>query len=348
MNKNPLVSIVIPNYNHSAYLDGSISSALNQSYGNIEVIVNDNCSTDNSVGVALKYVSRGAVINKNPVNVQNRNYPLCYERTHGKYFMLLCADDVILPNFIETAVNIMEQNEDVGFVHGERDYMSPEGEKTHLDPFFNRSFKVDGAAMLPIFMLTDIGQSAQAIIRRTSFEQAGCHDTEHDHLNIDREQWFRLAMVSDYAYIRDKCALIRQAHGNSQTSKVVESFYHPIALYLTIKGFVDWGKLRGFADVIDRERAAMSKLARECIGMFEIAMAQENYDLARKYLLFIKLIDRDFAGGSEYSLLAGDLINEQSERYAARRFGETTNFAGHKRSYDPPSGFVPLGDAHNV
>ena len=50
MEHQPLVSIIMPNYNHSMYLEQSIQSALNQTYSNIEVIVNDNASSDNSLG----------------------------------------------------------------------------------------------------------------------------------------------------------------------------------------------------------------------------------------------------------------------------------------------------------
>ena len=59
----PLVSIIIPNKNYSRYLDESIQSALNQTYCNVEVIINDNCSTDDSFDTMLKYLDKGLIIN---------------------------------------------------------------------------------------------------------------------------------------------------------------------------------------------------------------------------------------------------------------------------------------------
>lgn len=57
MSDNPFVSVIVPNYNHAQYLDQRLKSVLNQTYRNIEVIILDDCSTDNSLEVINKYIS---------------------------------------------------------------------------------------------------------------------------------------------------------------------------------------------------------------------------------------------------------------------------------------------------
>ncbi len=344
MNKEykPLVSVIIPNYNHSMYLDQSIQSALNQTYPNIEVIVNDNCSTDCSVKVIRKYIPQGVIVNKNPENILNSNYRVVYERSHGKYFLLLCADDVLYHDFIEKAVKIMEEHENIGLVHGERRYIDENGNITELDPFFNCSFMAKGENMLPIFMLTDVGQSAQGLIRRSSFEQAGYHDTEHDHTNIDKEQWFRLCMECDYAYLQDLAANIRVPSNISQTSITVNSFYHPIALYVTLKGFIHWGRLRNYLEVVEREEKGMRKLANECMAMTRNLLANGKYDLARQYLLFMGIADSAIMETEEYGELLFLWKDRNGVSDTATEYGKTSSFAFHKRSYDPPKDFLPL------
>lgn len=340
--QQPLVSVIIPNYNHSMYLDQSIQSALNQTYPNVEIIVNDNASTDHSIEVISKYLDRGVIVNKNPDNITNSNYRLVYERSCGEYFVLLCADDILAPDFVERTVEVMERYKNIGLVHVERDYIDESGKITELDPFFQCSFRAKGESMLPIFMLTDIGQSAQGLIRRSIFERAGCHDTEHDHTNIDKEQWFRLCMQADYAYIRDVKNLIRKPTGESQTSTTVRSFYHPIALYVSLKGFIHWGQLRNYPEVVEREEKGMKKLASECLKMAESLLAEGDYDTARKYLLFMQMADSDILSSEEYKRLLETWQNRDNLGYQSREYGETGNFSYRKRSYEPPVGYELL------
>lgn len=340
MKQLPLVSIIIPNFNHSMYLDQSIQSALDQTYPNIEVIVNDNASTDHSIAIAAKYIDKGVIINKNPQNIYNFNYDILDDYVSGKYFVLLCADDVLKETFIEEAVEIMEEHPEIGFVHGERDYVDENGVVTELDPFFNCSFYVKGENMLPIFTLTDIGQSAQAVIRTSAFEKAGKHDTQSDHLNVDREQWFRLAMVSDYAYIRKKTALIRMPETTSETSRIVETFYHPIALYHTAKSFEQWAKLRNYPRVEERVETALKRFARECIGFTKVFLKRENYELAQKYLLFMKFADKEIVADEEYQKCETAFKEKTGHLMKVDEYKKSSNYAFRKRNYEPPENYI--------
>lgn len=103
----PLVSIGIPTYNRaSTYLRCALRSAVSQTYENIEIIVSDNCSSDNTESVVkefddlrIRYYRQKE--NIGPVN--NRNF--CLERSQGKYFVLLSDDDQIDEDFISACIN---------------------------------------------------------------------------------------------------------------------------------------------------------------------------------------------------------------------------------------------------
>ena len=60
----PLVSVVIPNYNYAQYLSDAIESVLKQTYQNIEIIVVDDGSTDNSREIASRYLDRITLVRK--------------------------------------------------------------------------------------------------------------------------------------------------------------------------------------------------------------------------------------------------------------------------------------------
>lgn len=338
----PLVSIMIPNRNHSMFLDQCIQSALQQTYDHIEIILLDNCSTDNSIEVAAKYVDRGLRLCKNPINIANKSIDLLAFLARGKYIMTLCADDLIKPTLIEKCVNIMESHSDIGYVHCDRDFIDDEGNITELDPFYNCSFITSGKSTLPIYLLADVAQAAQCLIRRTAFTAAMGYSSEFDHVNTDKDLWFRLSLVSDYAYIREKLALIR-VHESRETFKAFRTFYHPLALFLTINYHVRLGsEQESHENVLKRQAFAYHKLALEFLNIASFELNENNKKLAKQYMLFARV-------------LSDDIVNEEIYRYCVECYNGTNidvdknisgigqdMYKGRKRSYDPPEGYQPI------
>lgn len=112
--RQPLVSIIIPNYNKGKYIKEAIDSALNQTYRNIEVIVVDDGSTDNSIDIIESYgkkIMAYFLPHKN-ANVA-RNFGL--SKSRGEYIQFLDSDDLIEKNKIEKQVKIF-QKENVDIV----------------------------------------------------------------------------------------------------------------------------------------------------------------------------------------------------------------------------------------
>ncbi|GEM_PF-631362 len=101
----PLVSIIIDNYNYGRLIQDAIESALNQTYPNIEVIVVDDGSTDNSREIISRYASTGfvkAVLKENGGQASAMNAG--FEISRGDLVMFLDSDDVLKPQAIEAAV----------------------------------------------------------------------------------------------------------------------------------------------------------------------------------------------------------------------------------------------------
>lgn len=336
----PLVSIMIPNRNHSKFLGACIESAVNQTYPNREIVVLDNCSDDNSVEVAARYISHGVRVCKNPVNIANKNFDQLALLTEGEYMILLCADDVIQPTFIETCVNIMEQNPNIGYVHCERDYIDGNDVITELDPFYNCSFICPGESVLPIYMLTDVAQPSQCLMRRSSFNKALGYKTEFDHGNADIDLWFRLSLVSDYAYLKIKQALIR-VHGARETLVAFRSFYHPLALYLTLNYHVKLaGVQEGHKNVLERVPAAHHKLAAECVQIAFSCLEEKDLKLARQYILFSQMMSERIADDEKYKSLLKRYDKMKSNSIDDSRQIGKDMFEKRVRSYNPPDGAV--------
>jgi glycosyltransferase involved in cell wall biosynthesis len=115
---SPLVTIAIPTYNRAdSYLPQALKSALNQTYPNLEIIVSDNCSTDNTqafvTGIAdprLRYFRHNVNIGSSP----NQNF--CVEQASGKYLLILHDDDLIDDDFVESCIRALSGAEDAGII----------------------------------------------------------------------------------------------------------------------------------------------------------------------------------------------------------------------------------------
>ena len=97
---NGKVSVIIPNYNYAQYVGEAVESVMNQSYKNIEIIVVNNGSTDNSLEVLEKYSKKILLINQENLG-QSGARKTGLERASGDYIAFLDADDKWDPQKIE-------------------------------------------------------------------------------------------------------------------------------------------------------------------------------------------------------------------------------------------------------
>lgn len=135
MEENNLVSVVIPVYNVEKYIEETVSSVLNQTHKNIELIIVNDGSNDNTF-VQLTQLkekdSRIAVINKPNSGVcDSRNRGL--EKANGKFITFLDADDVWEPNFIEDCLNVFYFDDNIKAVYCKTQLINEKSEK--LDKF---------------------------------------------------------------------------------------------------------------------------------------------------------------------------------------------------------------------
>ncbi|MEQ1846184.1 MAG: glycosyltransferase family 2 protein [Nitrospira sp.] len=115
---SPLVSIGIPTYNRAnSYLRHALRSAVSQTYKNIEIIVSDNCSPDNTESVVKAFNDPRIRYYRQTENigpVKNRNF--CVEQARGEYFVMLLDDDLIDDDFISTCMDAVKGHGEPGLV----------------------------------------------------------------------------------------------------------------------------------------------------------------------------------------------------------------------------------------
>jgi len=120
MSKNsfPLVTIGIPTYNRAdSYLEYAVKSAVNQTYPNIEIIVSDNCSNDNTEMVIKAFEDSRIRFFKQNVNIgPNKNFNFCLKQAKGCYFLLLNDDDFIDDDFVDVCMKAADFKHNIGII----------------------------------------------------------------------------------------------------------------------------------------------------------------------------------------------------------------------------------------
>ncbi len=123
----PLVSIITPSYNQGRFLRRTIESVLTQSYPNIEYIVMDGKSTDESVEILKSYGDRFAWVSEadqGQFDAINKGFA----RSHGEILGFLNSDDTLMPDAIEAVVHYFQEHPEIDMVYG-RAYYTDENDR---------------------------------------------------------------------------------------------------------------------------------------------------------------------------------------------------------------------------
>jgi glycosyltransferase involved in cell wall biosynthesis len=132
MIETPLVSICIPTYNGSSYLDEAFASIKAQTYTNLEVVISDDNSKDDTIALCKSFKEQIAFPVKIVAHTPNgigANWNNTIKLAKGVFIKFLFQDDVLEPNCIKAMVQIMQRRPDLGLVACKRGFIV-EGETT--------------------------------------------------------------------------------------------------------------------------------------------------------------------------------------------------------------------------
>ncbi len=125
----PLVSVVIPCFNHREFLAEAIRSVREQDYPSVEIIVVDDGSTDGSADVATAFPEVRVIRQRNQGLSAARNAGLATSR--GEYLLFLDADDRYVPGAISASMRFILEHRECGMVYGRFNVMNPRGAVLH-------------------------------------------------------------------------------------------------------------------------------------------------------------------------------------------------------------------------
>ncbi|HEY3083364.1 MAG TPA: glycosyltransferase family 2 protein [Chloroflexota bacterium] len=204
----PLVSVVTPSFNQGRYLEETLRSVLDQDYPNVEYIVIDGGSTDDSVEIVRRYADRLAFWVSEPDSGQSEALNKGFARSHGQIMAWLNSDDVYTPGAIRRAVEAFRLHPDAAVVYGDCEYIDAQGRFVRPDRSkpFRRADALRGGH--------HFSQPA-AFWRRFAWETVGPLKTQY-HYCMDLDLWMSMAAHYDFVYVPELWARYR-LHETSKT-----------------------------------------------------------------------------------------------------------------------------------
>ncbi|MEM2999373.1 MAG: glycosyltransferase [Candidatus Bathyarchaeia archaeon] len=253
--RKPIVSIIIPTYNYGHFITEAIESVLAQTYKNLEIIVVDDGSTDNTHMIVQKYSSI-ICIRQNHKGVANaQNTGVKYSK--GEFFLCLGADDILHPKYVECCLKEILQDEKIAFVWTATQEFGM-SDRLRLPRIPHHKFSV---------LMGTGGQLGAALIRRKAYEDVGGFDESLGAL----EDWdfaIRVWMKGWKAKPILEPLHFARVHGQRVTTKVtksgnkyyklLQSKYPIIILYVPLARFFDFLIL-----IVKNPKVAMGRLLKK-------------------------------------------------------------------------------------
>ena len=232
MNSYPIISIITPSYNQGQFLEETILSVLNQDYPNLEYIIIDGGSTDNSVNIIKKYENRLDYWISEPDNGQTEAINKGFKKTTGDILGWLNSDDLLLHGALSALVACFEAHPEAGFVYGDYQMINRDGRV-----LFQRSVPDYDFGVL-VYGRSLMTQPA-TFFRRSVLEQIGYLDEQFDFC-MDLEFWIRAAVKRImFQSLRVPLAANRlhnDAKTSTQRQKLIEQHLKIVKKYGQVRG----------------------------------------------------------------------------------------------------------------
>ena len=230
---SPLVTVLVPNYNHEKYLPLRIESIINQTFTDFELILMDDCSTDGSVAILEQYAISDKRIS---VILNNKNSGSTFKQwkkgislAKGKYLWIAESDDFAELNFLSTLIPILENNPSIALAYTNSNIVdsnnkasgtTADWKNTALNTSrWSNDFLVKGIDELNNFLSRGctINNASAVLFRHACIQSAGGVDDSFRYTG-DWSLYQKISLIGDIAYIAN-CLSNYREHVNNASKK---------------------------------------------------------------------------------------------------------------------------------
>jgi glycosyltransferase involved in cell wall biosynthesis len=226
----PKVSVIVPNYNHARYLRKRLESVLAQTFQDFELILLDDCSSDNSREVLNSYANLPNV----RIEFNERNSGSTFKQwnkgvrmARGEYVWIAESDDFAEPRFLERLTQVLDEDPEVTFAFCRSWRVTEENVRFgHADFYFQqleadrwgKDFIADGweECRRSFVICAPVPNASAVLLRKAVYEKIGGAG-DRLHLCSDYQLWVRMALQGKVAYVGEELNSYRSHENNVRT-----------------------------------------------------------------------------------------------------------------------------------
>jgi glycosyltransferase involved in cell wall biosynthesis len=205
-----IVSIVLPTFNGSRYIRQAIKSCLDQTYTNIELIIVNDCSTDDTATIIEEYAGHDNRI-KIIVNKENKKLPsslnIGFQQALGQYFTWISDDNYFAPHAIDTLIKELQNSNGADIVYSSYYFIDEAGKPQ------------DTFGSVPEELLFKCSPGACFLYKSEVHQELRGYDTRKFRME-DMDFWLRAATKFKYKYIDQRNLYFYRKHSNSLTASI--------------------------------------------------------------------------------------------------------------------------------
>jgi glycosyltransferase involved in cell wall biosynthesis len=255
--QDPLVSVIIPSFNHQDYIGECIESVLNQSYSNLEILITDDKSDDQTANIVSKYDDDRITFTKNKKRIgQFATTNSLINEANGEYIAILNSDDVFLTDKIQKQVSFLSNNHDIPavFCHihpidqNGKDFFDVSPERFNYK-YLNPSNRSRYEWLRFFFYQQNCLCHPTVLIRKSCHNMIGTYNYYFKQI-ADFDLWVRLLMKSNIHVIEEPLLKFRIHQGNTSKDNNIEvkirtawEMYHVLCHFLSIQSKDDFNKI---------------------------------------------------------------------------------------------------------
>ena len=196
----------------ASFVGEALQSALDQTYSNVEIIVCNNASTDNTSEVLSQYADSRLKVVKNETNIGAiGNFNRLIELSTGRYIKFLEADDILVPGCVEKMMGVATQNPNATIICCGKELMDVTGATTGFSTH-GYSEVVPGITALKRLRKkgNEFGTPSEVLVKKYTLDKVGGFDTDYGWYLNDWDLWIRCAEVGAVAFIDEALAKVRR------------------------------------------------------------------------------------------------------------------------------------------